>query len=710
MSRAKTSRSNRYRFMLLSLGLPRSLVRYSCGRMFFAALAICLGIGGPALAQVPYHDRETAEGWAWARIKESREANFNERCGTPALDPRAEDETGWTNSCRRISATFLIDILTQTPLRNEVPFVGVTISGARIEGDIDFQLAKLDRSLLIAQSRIENDINFDGARTDSLIGFAESRIAGRFSAKEFRSELSLVLVASKFRQNASLNSAKIDGRVDMSGATFDEDLDATSIQVGAHLSMRSASFKGVRLAGAKVTGEVDINGTFDGHLDADLLQVGESLLMKSTAESKTSFKTVSLGGTKVTGLVVINGTFGRLHADFLQVGESLKMESTAESETSFKEVHLGGARIGGQVVIKGATFDGSLYADSLHVGASLIIRPAELNKTSFKETSFKGEVNLESAKVSGNVIIEGAIATQGMNMVGAEVSGNMLIDGAIATQPIHMGYADIRGSLHIGDATLAGLDLSGSSVGRSLVLGWSQGLNKPTRWVTAEGKPGELVLRNTRVANLMDAEDAWPTKGHLHLDGFTFATLGGFLSEIGHEMRTRRIVWWDDWARRDPAYSLTPYEQLAAALVAAGDRPAADEVRFLGRVRQRETEKNWWLWIFSGFLQYAAGFGIGTYTFRVLYWVIGISVLGGLYLWQCVPAAYHHGPIWCFGASLSRLLPVIEINKEFTDFFNDPRRARLTSWQSFVFSVIGIVGWVLGAILIAAISGLTQKP
>jgi hypothetical protein len=115
-------------------------------------------------------------------------------------------------------------------------------------------------------------------------------------------------------------------------------------------------------------------------------------------------------------------------------------------------------------------------------------------------------------------------------------------------------------------------------------------------------------------------------------------------------------------------------------------------------------------WIFSGFLQYVAGFGIGTYTFRVLYPVLGISVLGALYLWKYVPAAYQHGPIWCFGASLSRLLPVIEVNKEFTDFFNDPGRTRLTSWQSFVFSLIGIVGWVLGAILIAAISGLMQKP
>jgi hypothetical protein len=53
--------------------------------------------------------------------------------------------------------------------------------------------------------------------------------------------------------------------------------------------------------------------------------------------------------------------------------------------------------------------------------------------------------------------------------------------------------------------------------------------------------------------------------------------------------------------------------------------------------------------------------------------VIGISLAGAVLLWTTVPIAKHNGHVWCFGASLSRLLPVIEINKEFADFFNDPR-------------------------------------
>jgi hypothetical protein len=86
------------------------------------------------------------------------------------------------------------------------------------------------------------------------------------------------------------------------------------------------------------------------------------------------------------------------------------------------------------------------------------------------------------------------------------------------------------------------------------------------------------------------------------------------------------------------------------------------------------------------FLQYVAGFGIGTYTFRALYWVIGISVFGALYLRTCAKGVRdgHHGFVWCFGASLARLLPVIEINKEFTEFFNDPGRKRLPcGWMPF---------------------------
>lgn len=84
--------------------------------------------------------------------------------------------------------------------------------------------------------------------------------------------------------------------------------------------------------------------------------------------------------------------------------------------------------------------------------------------------------------------------------------------------------------------------------------------------------------------------------------------------------------------------------------------------------------------------------------------------MGGIYLWTRSKGVRDagHSLTWCLGASFARLLPVIPVTKEFGDFFDDPGRTRLTGWQTFVFSVVGPVGFVLGGILLAAISGLIQ--
>jgi hypothetical protein len=217
-----------------------------------------------------------------------------------------------------------------------------------------------------------------------------------------------------------------------------------------------------------------------------------------------------------------------------------------------------------------------------------------------------------------------------------------------------------------------------------------------------------LNLRNAHAGNLVDAKaGAWPAKGQLRLDGFIFGHLGGFEGESGPETRKQEIELWDNWARLDHA-------QLATAFTNSGDPDAANEIRYLGREREREAAcKGGW---FRGscFLRSAlgsvAGYGIGTYTFRVLPWVLVFWLAGASLLWWTVPAAKNRGAIWCFCASLAQLLPVININKELTEFFNDPERTRLKGWQVFLFSALGVVGLALGTILLVAVSGLTHNP
>ena len=357
-------------------------------------------------------------------------------------------------------------------------------------------------------------------------------------------------------------------------------------------------------------------------------------------------------------------------------------------------MELEDATIAGQVDIEGATFEDDLNADMLRVGSSLFIRSTDKDKASFKN------VILSGAKIAGVVDIYDA-TLENLTADTLQVGSDLIMELTDAKSSLK--FAQIGANLDLRGAILHKLDLSGASVSGDFRSG-------AATWTSETGHSVVLNLRNAHVGNLVDARDAWPARGQMRLDGFTFGRLGGIEGDTGQEMRERGMEWWDQWARRDTHYSPTAYTQLAAALTASGDKDAANQIRYLGRVREQETESGM-TYIWSSFLRWVAGFGIGSYTFRVVYWVLGIAFFGALYLRTRVRGVRnaHHGFVWCFGATLARLLPIIEINKEFTAFFDDPFRERLTGWQSFVFSTISVVGWLLGLILLAAVSGVTQS-
>jgi hypothetical protein len=687
-----------------------------CALTIPGALAILLLLGlGPISAQGLYDDPSTAEGWAWPQIQRSEMADFNERCHTPELDPKDDADARWGDDCRNLPARFLQDLLTRAPWREGVPFAGIQIKGARIVGDFDLENAKLIRSISILRSRIEGAINLVHARTDSLIRLDGSRMSGRFDADGLRSESDLFLTnGSVFKSEVNLNSAKIDGRLHFTGSAFDNRLDASHLQLGGSLLMNSengnkASFKDVDLTDAKVAGQLNMfAANVEGVLSAGLLKVGGNLFAASSAQEKTRFQNVFLIGAEIAGQVTLIGTSidGDLYAGLLQVGGNLVMNSDNQSKATFNGVSLTGAKVVGSVNMGGADFAGILDAGFLQVGGSLGMASLPPNRASFKK-----DVNLNGARIAGKVDMTGADFEGRLNADSLTVGGDLFMRQACQLDDKGvMVFAHVGGNLDLRGASLADADLSGASVAGELRLDGQDSVI----CTNGSGKPRLLNLRNAKVGDLMVASDALVAARRLRLDGFSFRHVGGFEADTGSQPGERSMKWWDDWARLDPAYSPTLYAQLAAAFKNSGDSDAADDIRFLDRERGRETAcRETWLrgsCLLQTALGSMAGYGIGSHAFVVVPWVLVFWLGGAALLWWTVPAAKHNGVIWCICASLAQLLPVIRINNELTDFFNDPERARLKGWQVFVFSALGLVGLALGTILLVAVSGLTSSP
>ncbi len=190
-------------------------------------------------------------------------------------------------------------------------------------------------------------------------------------------------------------------------------------------------------------------------------------------------------------------------------------------------------------------------------------------------------------------------------------------------------------------------------------------------------------------------------------------------------MRKRPPEAWTDWLARDRTFSPQPYNQLASVLMAAGRRDIGEQILFAGHERERDEIWNrpamsTWQWLRGDFLAWlwlrifaaVAGYGIGLYTFRVLWWVVGLTLLGAVLL-SSSPYARTRSFGWRLGASLHRLLPVVELSKEFKDFFDNEdepgKPLKLRRWQVAFFACMALAGWVLGFFLLAAMGGLTQK-
>ena len=160
------------------------------------------------------------------------------------------------------------------------------------------------------------------------------------------------------------------GELDARSSTFQEQFNATSLEVGQNLFLREqANFNEVILTYAKVGGGLDArDSTFQGQFNAENLEVSQNLFLRNGVVFK---KAVILVGAKVEGtLDASNSTFqGRFNAENLEVASDLFLSAGA----TFKEVNLVGAKVGGGLQLQGGAFASGLNLTGAEVKEDFLL-------------------------------------------------------------------------------------------------------------------------------------------------------------------------------------------------------------------------------------------------------------------------------------------------------------------------------------------------
>lgn len=465
--------------------------------------------------------------------------------------------------------------------------------------------------------------------------------------------------------------------------------------------------QGLHLIGAHIRGDLDLS---DLRIDRPLL-IGRSTLSGDVVLRDTEFtSTFALENS------VIDGNF---------TGDGLRAH----------DLFLGGTHFAARATLIGATIDGRL---STNPAIGVPESKNDLSRTTFKAgldaryitfkvgflefTDAAGDFNLKLAKIAGDLDMMMSNLTN-LTLYGAHVGGSFNARSANISGIVAMSQAAVEGAVDLRGARLAIFQLVGSNIKEDLILASPSLDLMSVDWQSYSDsstcRSSMLELRNAHVGAVQADMDAWP--GELSLEGFTYDHLTGFSGQTRDEQSTP-LTWWHGWLQRDHDFSPQPYTELAAYFTMSGNRDAAATIAFYGKQRERieaGLRHEWGQWMLLAGLEIFAGYGIGDYAFRALGWVLILTLIGVLVLQagsaRNLKAGYHVPPprwlwvAWSFGASLQRILPIVELSADFKEGISELEKKHFGPWQFLIFTLLSAAGWLLGLFVLAAFSGLAAK-
>ncbi|TCP41713.1 hypothetical protein [Rhodovulum marinum] len=365
--------------------------------------------------------------------------------------------------------------------------------------------------------------------------------------------------------------ARITGELDLEGARIPRDVWVMNCRFHAAPVLRGAQIDTLGLNGSALPG-----------LEADRLEArGDVVLRGAEVQGEVRLGGATLGGD-------LDGNGARLTAG--QEGRALSAHGLDAKGFVFLrkvvakgEIGLIGAKLGGDLGCEGARLTAgkggrAVSADRLEARGSVVLDGVEA----------QGEVRLVGAKVGGSLDCDGARLTAGENGYalsadGLEARGSVFLRGVEAQGEVRLLSAKLRGVL-----TCEGARLTAVKRGRALTL---QGLHLDGAFFLRDGAElhGALDLTAAEIGDINDDPACWPKQGDLLLDRCRYGAFTG-----GPVDAAARIRWLSlqDESRWGAEFWPQPWEQCARVLREMGHGAEARAILIEKERRQRAARRD----------------------------------------------------------------------------------------------------------------------
>ncbi len=224
------------------------------------------------------------------------------------------------------------------------------LESCRFDQTLDFSGMKMDGWLSLDDSVICNE--------------AKSGTAADLSGASFSSFASMCGIV--VNGGMDFGGAEFKRRLDFKDATVRGPLEMGALRVGEHLILASdgvrptkarkacptndavvENFRSINLTAARIEGMVDLTGaTVSGSLSMNSLYVGSGILMKGRDNYKATFADVDLTGSRIDGALNLSNAkaTGQVNIIFARIGIYIEL-----SGCEFASLDLSGTRIDGEL-------------------------------------------------------------------------------------------------------------------------------------------------------------------------------------------------------------------------------------------------------------------------------------------------------------------------------------------------------------------------